>query len=194
MWVMLFLVGFSRLYLSVHTPQDVLVGAGTGILVMFLTGMLVRWIGTHPEKDILVTVIGMALFIALAVYAAQKPYPEDYAADGSLLVDGAKMANDTFKSVGWSSAFFIGWLLERRLVHFTTEIGTQDRLFRLSAGLVGFYVFSLIICPLIKSGLGGAAGTLVSCFLQMFYITFLFPAAFMRYRGAIRAAEASRPE
>ena len=133
---MLFLVGFSRLFLSVHTPQDVLAGAAVGILVMFLTGKLLAWVEAHQEKDILVAVIGILFIIALAVYASLKPYPEDYAADGSLLVDGTKMANDTFKSVGWCSAFFIGWILERRYVHFTTEISSHDLLFRLGVGVL----------------------------------------------------------
>ena len=194
LWVMVFLVGFSRLYLSVHTPQDVLIGAAAGILVMFLTGILLKWVDAHQEKDILVTVAGILLFIALAVYAALKPYPEDYAADGSLLVDGAKMANDTFKGVGWCSAFLIGWLLERRLVKFSTEINTQERLFRLGVGLLGYYIVTLIICPPVKSALGGAAGTMVSCFLQMFYITFLFPVIFDKFRRSYRAVETSGKE
>ena len=149
---------------------------------MFLTGKLLTWVEAHKEKDILVAVIGILFFIALAVYASLKPYPEDYAADGSLLVDGAKMANDTFKSVGWCSAFFIGWILERRFVHFTTEISSHDILFRLGVGVLCFYVVSLIFVPLIKSVIPGPAGIMLSCFLQMFYISFLFPAMFMHLR------------
>ena len=44
-------VALSRIYLGVHTPQDVLVGAVIGILVMWLTLRLMRWIEANPEKD-----------------------------------------------------------------------------------------------------------------------------------------------
>ena len=65
--ILLALVGFSRLYLGVHTPQDVLVGAAAGLLVMALTARLMRWIAAHPEKDAAVACVGAALAAALAV-------------------------------------------------------------------------------------------------------------------------------
>ena len=85
------------------------------------------------------------------------------------------MANDTFKGIGWFSAFLLGWVLERRFVRFTTEVSMQQRLFRLTGGLLGYYVISLFINPLIKAAVPGFTGTVMTCFLQMFYITFLFP-------------------
>ncbi len=75
---------------------------------MVLTAKLTRWLKDHPEKDLLVTGIGAALAAAVAVYAAVKPYPADRDAAGKVLVEGAKMANDTFKGVGWCVAFLTG--------------------------------------------------------------------------------------
>ena len=169
------LVAFSRLYLGVHTPQDVLVGAVAGLLVMWLVSGLMKWIREHPEKDILIAVTGIILAAAVAAYAALKPYPADFDAEGKLLVDGAKMANDTFKSVGWCAAFLTGWILERRFVRFTTEVPVTTKLIRLVLGVLGFYLISLILVPLIKEWIAGAGGSVVSCFVQLFYVTFLFP-------------------
>ena len=174
-WVMVVLIAFSRIFLGVHTPQDILIGALAGVLVMFLTGKLLLWLDGHPDKDVMVAVIGILIAVAAAVYSALKPYPEDYDALGNLLVDGHKMANDTFKAVGWLSAFFAGWILERRFVGFTTEVTMQQRFFRLTGGLLGYYAVFLIINPLVKAAVAGVAGTVITCFLQMFYITFLFP-------------------
>ena len=181
MWIILCLIAFSRIFLGVHTPQDIVVGAIAGVLVMFLTGKLCQWLESNPSKDMLVAVIGVGIAIAVAIFSAVKPYPADYDADGKLLVDGLKMANDTFKAVGWMSAFMVGWILERRTVRFTTDITMQERFLRLAGGLLGYYVLSLVINPLIKEALAGYAGTITTCFLQMFYIVFLFPLAMARF-------------
>ena len=173
--IMVVLVAFSRNYLGVHTPQDTLVGALVGILVMASTVRLMKWVEAHPGKDILVAGISIALVVAVAVYAACKPYPTDYDAEGKLLVDGAKMANDTFKRVGWCSAFLIGWVLERRYVGFSTDIPMLQRVTRVTTGLLSYYAVSLILVPLIKGMLPGAAGTIASCFVQILYVSFLFP-------------------
>ena len=173
--IVIVLVAFSRLYLGVHTPQDVVVGIAAGMLVMWLIYKMMQWIDSHPEKDWLVVLIGIVLAAAVAIYAALKPYPEDFDAQGKLLVDGAKMANDTFKGVGWCIAYLIGWVLERRYVGFSTEISLPRKLTRIAIGLIIYYAVSLILVPQIKVWISGPAGTIVSCFLQMFYVSFIFP-------------------
>ena len=173
--VMVALVAFSRIYLGVHTPQDILVGAVCGTLVMWLTLKLMQWVKAHPEKDFLILFIGIALAICVAVYANVKPYPELLEAEGKLVVDGHKMANDTFKGVGWCSAFLSGWVLERRFVSFSTDIPMVKRVSRLTVGLFFYYIISLILGTLIKGWLPGPAGTITSCFIQMFYVSFVFP-------------------
>ena len=173
--VIVALVAFSRIYLGVHTPQDVLVGTAAGMLVMALILRLMQWIAAHPEKDVLVVCVGTALGIAIALYARLKGYPEDYDTEGRLIVDGVKMANDTFKGVGYCVAFLIGWLLERRFVGFSTEVPLAQKLTRAVVGLLGYYAVSLILGALLKAWLPGPAGTTLSCFLQMFYVAFLFP-------------------
>ena len=169
------LIAFSRIYLGVHTPQDVLVGACAGLLVMWLSARLMGWVAAHPEKDVAVACAGMALGVAVAVYAAVKRYPTDLDAEGKLIVDGAKMANDTFKGVGYCAAFLIGWVLERRFVGFSTEAPLARRLGRAVVGLLGYYAVNLILAPLVKSWIPGPAGTVLSCFLPVFYVVFLFP-------------------
>lgn len=133
------------------------------------------WVEAHPGKDWLVVCVGVGLSAAVALYAVLKPYPADYVAEGKLIVDGAKMANDTFKGVGYSVAFLVGWMLERRFVGFTTEVPVQQKLMRAVIGLLGYYAASLILAPLVKTWISGPAGTFLSCFIQMFYIAFLFP-------------------
>ena len=81
--------------------------------------------------------IGICLGVAVAIYAASKSYPENYDAEGKLIVDGAKMANDTFKGIGYCVAFLVGWMMERRFVGFSTDIPAPQKLTRAVVGLLG---------------------------------------------------------
>ena len=173
--VIVALIAFSRNFLGVHTPQDVLVGAAAGLLLMWLTAKLMKWIEAHPKKDIPVMCAGIGIAAAVAVFAALKSYPADYDSAGKLLVDGAKMANDTYKGVGWCVGFLSGWVLERRFVGFSTDVPMAKRMTRLVTGLLGYYAVSLILMPLLKSAIPGAGCTIMTCFLQMFYVSFIFP-------------------
>ena len=173
--IIMILIAFSRNFLGVHTPQDILVGIGCSLLVMWLTAKLLAWIEKNPGKDILVMCVFILLSVSVAVYAAVKSYPIDYDAAGKVLVDGAKMANDTYKGVGWCIGFFAGWVLERRYIGFSTNVSKTVRMTRLTTGLLSYYAVSLILIPLLKSGISGPAGTIVTCFIQMFYVTFIFP-------------------
>ena len=124
------------------------------------------------------------LAIAVAIYAAVKPYPIDKDATGKVLVEGAKMANDTFKGVSWCVAFLTGWVLERRFVQFSTDIPMMKRAARLIFGLLSYYAVSLILVPVIKDWISGVPGTFVSCYLQMLYVTFIFPWMFKCFEKA----------
>lgn len=138
--------------------------------MMWLTIKLIAWVEKYPEKDLLVMGVGITIAVAVAVFAAVKPYPADYNEAGELLVDGAKMANDTFKGVGWCIGFFTGWVLERRYIDFSTDVPMMTRITRLATGLFCFYIVNLIFVPLLKTYIPGPAGTIVSCFIQMFFV------------------------
>ena len=181
LFIIVALVAFSRLYLGVHTIQDVLVGVAAGLLVMGLTSRLMAWIEAHPEKDWMVVCVGVALSVLVAVYAALKPYPEHKDAAGKLIVDGKKMVNDTYKAIGWTTAFLTGWILERHFIGFSTAVPVQTKLLRGAAGMLGFYAVSLILMPWMKEWFPGYAGTIISCYIQMLYISFLFPWCMKRF-------------
>lgn len=174
------LVALSRCFLGVHTPQDVLVGGISGLLVMWLTLKLMRWVEADPKRDLIVVGVGLALTVALAIYAGLKPYPTDYDEAGKVLVEGAKMANDTFKGASYCAGFLVGWILERRYVGFSTDVPIPTRVARLVLGLMTYYAVDLILAQLLKGWIPGPAGTVVSSFIKLFYLTFIFPCCFRR--------------
>ena len=175
MGILIALVMFSRCFLGVHTPQDVLVAVGMGLLVMFITREVLAWLADHPKKDVAVMCTGLVLGLIIAVYAGLKPYPVHYDTSGKILVDGTKMANDTFKGVGWCSGFLVGWVMERRFVRFTTDVSLLRKSIRLVIGAAGYFAVDRLLVPLLKSWIPGAPGTLCSCFMQMLCIALVIP-------------------
>ena len=65
--------------------------------------------------------------------------------------------------------------VERRFVGFSTEVSILWRVIRCAVGLAAYFAITLLLTPQIKEWIGGPAGTMISCFVQMLYITFLFP-------------------
>ena len=178
------LVGFSRNYLGVHTPQDVIVGLGVSIILMAVALKLAQAIEKHPSWDVGVALTLLALSILLAVYAFMKSYPEDFDETGKLIVDGFKMANDTLKAVGYTAGFSIGWILERRFVRFSTDVDMKVRFGRLVSGFIGFYIINLILNAVISALLPKPVATTLNCALIMFYIVFLWPLLFSKIEGS----------
>ena len=104
--VMIALTGFSRNFLGVHTPQDVIVGFTEAVLMILLVGAAQRKLDGDERKLDILTVLGVLAVIGSLLYITNKPYPMDYV-DGKLLVDPQKMMNDSFKACG----AFLGPLL-----------------------------------------------------------------------------------
>jgi len=173
--IVVLLTGFSRMYLGVHFPQDVLVGIIVGLPVMYACSVVMDKYSDTKNADLVIASISICTAILIAIYAAFKSYPVDYDAEGQILVDGAKMAKDTFTGVGWNVGYFVGWIIERRFVNFTVEGSISEKGFRLILGLMGFYLMSLLIVPLIIGSMGAWSGCLVKGFLQMIYIVLIYP-------------------
>lgn len=111
--LMIVLVAFTRNYLGVHTPQDVVFGSLAGLLAVWLAHVIM----SRPERENFYLVAGIVLCILGVIYTAYKPYPMDYV-DGKLLVDPAKMMLDTFYAVGMTTGFILGRWIEREYIKF----------------------------------------------------------------------------
>lgn len=81
--VLVLLIGFSRNYLGVHTPQDVIVSIILAAALLFAFRALLDRVDKNPEKDWIILISGALLCIILIVYASVKSYPTDYNAAGA---------------------------------------------------------------------------------------------------------------
>lgn len=163
------LIGFSRIYLGVHTPKDVL--AAMGISLCF------TWLVWHFQNFLLdddryirriaitLTVISLAVCVyALLLYRGQV-ITADYAAD-------------CCKAGGAGLGFAAGWFLERTRFHFNMETRT-------AAGQWLKLIVGLLITVLIKSGLKLLIGTSIPAdvaryFLLVFWVLIIYPYCFTK--------------
>lgn len=177
---MTLLVMFTRNYLGVHTPADVITGMLVAIAVIFINKKLLTWVDGGKNRDMLVAASGIILSVILLLYLAVKPYPVDLSADGSLLVDPEKMIEDCFVAAGCMFGFFAGWILERRLVNFTVDISAKTRTFRaVSGGIIMLLYAGLIKDKLILVHL--LWGEFIFYAVAFLLILFILPWIFTKF-------------
>ena len=178
-WIMLvpiLLLGFARNWLGCHTPQDVVVGLLMTAAIMVLLWQLMKWLEKHPSKDLLVAGIGLVVCVATLIYVMIKPYPVDYAADGSILVDPIKMWPDTFASIGFCIGMFCGWIVERRAIRFSLDVSLKERIVRGVLGFIVGYILMTFLLGSLEAALGSVWGTFCTYLIYAIYIFIVFPA------------------
>ena len=174
LFVLVFLTMFSRNYLGVHTPQDVLVGFISTAVMMYLTGWLELWSEKDKKRDLMILVAGLLICIAAVLYYEYKPYPLDYLPDGSLLVDPAKMRGDAYEGVGFIASFVICRILEKRQLDFD-RISQKLRLFIGIFALIPLYWWINTGCPYIIEEISRSLGKFLRFGLGIIYIMVLVP-------------------
>lgn len=140
--IFILLMMFSRVFLGVHTPQDILVGLLIAIVMIALAQLFFNWIDRYDalmpghNKDIIVMVIVLIASVLSVAFVMLKPYPADYVND-VLLVDPVSMQKGSFEAAGIMAGIAISWVLERRLVNFNTEgLDKKARVIRFVIGVV----------------------------------------------------------
>ena len=181
------LTGFSRNYLGVHTPQDVLVGLTLGAVSLWAMTVLFRYLAKHPEKENLFLMAGVVFGIASLFYITLKSYPMDYV-DGNLLVDPQKMMKDGYGDVGILIAFCIARFIEKTWIKYEPELTKKTLCAGLAGAVLLFFLMESIMSPL-RTLLGLHWGTLAANSITMVYIVALWPAVMKRVTKGARTEQ-----
>ncbi len=167
-------VMFSRNYLGVHTPQDVIVGFLATALMIFIANKIEDWTDKDPSRDKIVMLGGILLCVALCAYYQLKSYPLKYLEDGSLLVDPNKMKADSFQGLGFVSVYSICRFFERKGFDFE-KMQWKDRFIIGVFALIPLCIWITVIYPIIKQSLGGAIGQFVEYAGMAIYVMIIVP-------------------
>ena len=127
---MTLLVAFSRMYLGVHTPADVLTSLGVALLLVLLAYPLFYRAWSNPKWFIALLGLLFAIGIALLLYVELVPLPANAILEFS--ADGAKTAYTMFgASVGLA---FVLWI-ERKYINFSEKAVWWAQILKVALGL-----------------------------------------------------------
>lgn len=131
-------IGFSRLYLGVHTPKDVLTSMAISLIISWLIWKYGAFLVTGTKYLKQIAFVLAFVSIAVSIYALV------------LLSNGtidAHYAADCCKAAGAGVGFALGWYIERTYINFKTTTGTKH-------GQVIKLLVGLGITLLLKEGMG----------------------------------------
>lgn len=127
--IIMVLVPFSRMYVGVHTPADVLVGAGMALALIWLLKPVVYREDGKGMKPLLAAMIALAVLFLLFVELWQ--FPEDM--DETNLASGYKNA---YTLLGCLVGVAMVYIADEKWLHFPVEAKWWVQIIKAAVGLV----------------------------------------------------------
>lgn len=123
------LVGFSRMYLGVHTPADVLVGAALSLLLIFALKPLVL----GDNKKYIPWVFGAMLVLsgAFLAYVELFPFPADLDAHNY-----ESALKNSYTLIGCSAGVLVIWFADEKNLRFDTKAVWWAQIIKVILGLL----------------------------------------------------------
>ena len=180
--LMILITGFSRNYLGVHTPQDVIVALCEGLLALYLMGKLFPWLERHPEKEDLLLLLCFVFGWLAILYISYKPYPMDYVGD-KLLVDPKKMMVDGYGDIALLIAFPVARYVEKRWICFRATGLDAKGIALCAVGMVILWALLTYLEAPLDQALGKCWGHFVNTTVIVFYCIALYPLIIRLFSG-----------
>ncbi len=169
-------VAFSRMYLGVHTPADVIAGFTVSFIFTYIINRRLNAsaaaadLSLRKKRDLSLSIVMavMALFCFI--------YPFILYKNGTIELN---YASDCAKQAGAALAFAVGFFLERNYIHYSTKTTPGKKIL--------IFIIGLIVTIALKSGLKPLFGISLAAdtlryFLTVFWITPVYPFIITRIR------------
>lgn len=185
--VLAVLVGLSRMYIGVHTPQDVLVSAVIAVALVLCLKPVVMKDSRMGMKALLVGMIAMA--IGLLAFVELYPFPAN--TDAHNLQSGVKNA---YTMIGCLTGVAIVYLAEKKYVNFSEKAVWWAQILKALLGLVVVLaVKEGLRSPLEAVFAGHMAARAVRYFLIVIVAGLVWPLSFRWFGKLGRKNEEEKP-
>ncbi len=145
--VLAVLTSFSRMYLGVHTPSDVLVSAAIAAVMVLVMYPLFRGLEEHPERGLWILLGLFAVNVLFVLYANLWEFPADV--DPANLDHGVKNAA---KLMGALLGMAVGYWIDMKWIRFKPQATIVGQICKCVLGLAIVLAIKEGLKPLLGSG------------------------------------------
>ena len=177
------LVGFSRMWLGVHTPQDVICGLLIGFVLVFAINPIIDWAEKDKNRYLyLLGVINILVILALIFISCFNTYRMDYV-DGEILVDPKGVIYHTFILCAYGLGLINGCFLCRRFCPFSpADVSVKQRVIRGIVGAVGIVIMMQFIFEYTVMNKINYVTAIIMMFLIGISVTLFYPLIFTKLK------------
>ena len=178
LWIAAVIVGFTRMFLGVHTIFDIAGGFLESVLMIFIASKVFDY-AWKSEENLRKTVLTGLCISALAVlYIMFKAYPVHYYPDGTMMTDPQDMI--IYNAMGGLAGFLVGMWIEQKYIRFRTDVPAGQKVFRFIIGGVLYALVNKYVPPICTQYMGIWPGSFIYNFLQLLFPTAVYPFLFQR--------------
>ena len=183
---LILLIGFSRMWLGVHTPQDVICGLLTGVILIFTVNKLIDKTEENKNRYLyLAGIINIIAILALIYTYFFGSYRMDYVS-GELLVDPQKLKYVTVVVYAYSLGLINGCLLCARFFPFNPkEISLKRRIARGILGALGIILTHKLVLEYIVMNIVDFKMAIPLMFFVGISVTLIYPIIFTKIKSDI---------
>ena len=180
-FAIILLVMFSRNYVGVHTPQDILVSFIVGLCLLLASRPLFKWIESKENNDLIFAGVLTLICAILQLYVTFKNYPIECFGIRALY-DPTPIKIDTLAKIGCVLGIVYGWVIENRVVKFDPSTGTVlKKVFRAIIGAGVLFLLISVFKPFCVELMGKPFGQFICYFIIGLFITLIQPYIIKKY-------------
>lgn len=186
---LILLVAFSRNYVGVHTPQDVVAGLLLGLVLIFALNWVINWCEKDKKRYLYLLAFIDIVVCSLLYYVITKTYPVDYI-NGEIIVKPQRAIYITVIYGGWIIGIMHGAVLCKTF--FPYEPKNMSNKEKTIIGIIGSVLTIGVLYPIEIFFFGDPKPysiTLVWLAVAGFILTGLYPLIFRNFLAQNKKAD-----